>query len=77
MKNNVLNNHHDVTVKFVKWHHLFSAILVAVTNLISVLLVHELEPKKIGLWLQRVDKTYYGVLVTSGIVKSMMSCPNW
>ena len=48
MKNNVLNNHHNITVKFFKWHHLFSAILVAITNLISVSLAHELEPEKMA-----------------------------
>ena len=28
--------------------------------------VHELEPKKMGIWLRRMDKTKYRFLVTSG-----------
>ena len=33
-------------------------------------LLHELEPKKIGTWLQRVDKIQYRFLLTSGCLLS-------
>ena len=34
------------------------------------LLAHELEPKKMGVWLRWVDKTQYRFLVTSGCLLS-------
>ena len=35
------------------------------TSLKVTLLFHEVEPKKMGIWFRRVDKTQYGFLVTS------------
>ena len=35
-----------------------------------LIIVHELETKKMGVWLERVDKTYYRFLVTSGCLLS-------
>ena len=35
-----------------------------------LLLVHELEPKKLGIWLRQVDKTQYRFLVISGCLLS-------
>ena len=42
-------------------------------------IAHDLEPKKMGVLLRRVNKTWYRFWLTSGYLlsgKSIMSCPN-
>ena len=43
-------------------------------NIKVILIVHELEPKKMGVWLRWVDKTKYRFLVTSGCLLSRKVC---
>ena len=43
-------------------------------NFVEFGIVHELESKKMGVWLQWVDKTWYRFLVTSGCLISRKVC---
>ena len=66
------------TTNFSLWKNteIFREFLVA--N--NTTLVHELEPKKIGIWLQRVDKIQkkiFGNLRISTFWETVMTCLNW
>ena len=43
-------------------------------NSVEFGIVHELEPKKMDIWVRREDKTWYRFLVTSGCLLSRKVC---